>query len=117
MKINYVEFKGYMVYWDSDAFCKVDGDEIVEEVPFDSPTGQQLMHELLATGRTITTDPLGLWVCRCGNTPLADGFDACDASGQVVEATFANYAEKLFLCQRCGRIFHPLTLEIVGQRT
>lgn len=109
-------FQGYTVNWEGETFLRFDGDAVVEEVDFQSPEGQQLMEALLASGRTISCDRAGMWLCRCGNMPFADGFDPCDGKGRVVPATFADAETMPWVCQRCGRIFHPLTLEIVGQR-
>ncbi|MDP9357278.1 MAG: hypothetical protein M3Q71_20350 [Chloroflexota bacterium] len=111
-----LEFQGYTVNWGDEVFLRLNGDEVVDEVHFQSPDGQRLMQALLASGRTISCDLTGMWVCRCGNTPSADGFDPCDRQGRVVPATFASSETMPWVCQRCGRIFHPLTLEIVGQR-
>ncbi len=111
-----LEHQGYTVNWDDKVFLRCDGEAVVEEVDFQSPDGKHLMEELLATGRTISCDLAGMWLCRCGNMPFADGFDPCDRQGRAVVATFADAETMPWVCQRCGCIFHPLTLEIIGQR-
>lgn len=55
------------------------------------------------------------WVCRCGNTPSAEGFFPSDARGNQVEPTPADWTTDCYVCARCGRIINQKTLEVVGQ--
>lgn len=56
------------------------------------------------------------WICVCGNTPLADGFFPCDATGAEVEPTPAAWTTNAYVCARCGRIIDQQSLEVIGQR-
>jgi len=55
------------------------------------------------------------WICLCGNTPPDDGFYPCDNLGKEIEPD-KNWHE-LYVCNRCGRIIHQDSLEVVGRRT
>jgi len=57
----------------------------------------------------------GAWVCLCGNTPMADGFQPCDAVGNEVEPNKGAWMG-LYVCDRCGRIIRQKTLEVTGRR-
>jgi hypothetical protein len=55
------------------------------------------------------------WICMCGNTPLDAGFDACDKEGNHMEP-HEKWIDPLYVCDRCGRIIHQQTLEVVGRK-
>ena len=55
------------------------------------------------------------WVCLCGNTPMSDGFQPCDAEGNEVEPNKGTWMG-LYVCDRCGRIIRQKTLEVIGRR-
>lgn len=55
------------------------------------------------------------WVCICGNTPVSDGFYACDAKGDEMSPDIGSDWQNLYVCLRCGRIIKGDTLEVVGQ--
>lgn len=55
------------------------------------------------------------WVCLCGNVPAADGFFPCDAEGQQVQPTTAEWTSNCYVCGRCRRIIHQHSLEVVGR--
>ena len=55
------------------------------------------------------------WVCVCMNTPIRDGFYACDEKGNEVEPTERDWTSGLYVCASCGRIIDPSTLEVVGR--
>ena len=65
---------------------------------------------------TRVTASLDAWVCRCGNTPSAEGFYPCDALGNEVEPTPTKWTTDCYVCGRCGRIIIQTSLEVVGQR-
>jgi transcription initiation factor IIE alpha subunit len=54
------------------------------------------------------------WVCLCGNTCDQNGFYTCNREGRKV--VIEDGAEKLYVCDRCGRIIDQTTLEVVGVR-
>jgi hypothetical protein len=54
-------------------------------------------------------------VYLCGNTPMADGFQPCDAVGNEVEPNKGAWMG-LYVCDRCGRIIKQKTLEVTGHR-
>lgn len=56
------------------------------------------------------------WTCLCGNMPHSDGFFPCDPAGTIVEPTEANWPIPIYVCDRCGRIIHGKTLQVIGQR-
>jgi hypothetical protein len=56
------------------------------------------------------------WVCICKNTPGDDGFYTCDKEGNEVEPTAKEWTTGLYVCNRCGRIIDPETLEVVGRK-
>jgi hypothetical protein len=56
------------------------------------------------------------WVCLCGNTPHSDGFSPCDPGGKPVEPTEERWPIPIYACDRCGRIIHQLTLQVIGRR-
>ena len=56
------------------------------------------------------------WICVCGNTPCGGGFFECDERGNQVEPTAAAWTTDLYVCDQCGRMINPDTLEVVGQR-
>jgi len=56
------------------------------------------------------------WVCVCGNTPTADGFQPCDKAGNEMEPTIGSDWNGLYVCDRCGRIIRQKTLEVIGRR-
>lgn len=56
------------------------------------------------------------WICLCKNTPMADGFFACDKDGNEVEPTPAAWTTGCYVCARCGRIIDQATLAVVGQK-
>ena len=56
------------------------------------------------------------WVCLCGNTPSTEGFYPCDAQGNEVEPTPAEWTTGCYVCAHCGRIINQTSLEVVGQR-
>jgi hypothetical protein len=55
------------------------------------------------------------WICLCGNTPMVDGFQPCDALGKEVEPTKAGWMG-LYVCDLCGLIIRQETLEVTGRR-
>jgi hypothetical protein len=54
------------------------------------------------------------WICVCKNTPVAQGFYPCDASGNTVEPD--SEWSGLYFCDNCGRIIDSKTLKVVGKR-
>jgi len=71
----------------------------------------------MTTKEKITHEPgdKDAWICRCGNTPVYEGFYPCDAAGNEIEP--ADYIGAwIYVCDRCGRIIHEGTLEIIGRR-
>lgn len=54
------------------------------------------------------------WVCICGNMPVSDGFYPCDEKGNEMEPVSG--WKDLYVCNRCGRIIHQYTLEVVGRK-
>ena len=56
------------------------------------------------------------WVCLCGNTPMADGFQPSDALGNEVEPNKGTWMG-LYVCYRCGRMIKQKTLEVTGRRS
>ena len=54
------------------------------------------------------------WRCSCGNYPSGDGFYACDTDGNKVEPTEKDWNSGLYVCDCCGRMINPDTLEVVG---
>jgi hypothetical protein len=56
------------------------------------------------------------WICVCGNRPADDGFYSCDEKGVIVEPTCEAWTTGDYVCDRCGRIIDPNTLEVVGHR-
>jgi hypothetical protein len=54
------------------------------------------------------------WVCICGNKPIYQGFYPCDEKGKRMEPE-GNW-KGIYICNRCGRIIHQHTLEVVGQK-
>lgn len=71
----------------------------------------------------MTTEYIGLstldedsWICQCGNTPIADGFHPCDATGEEVDPTPEAWDTGWYVCARCGRIIDPSTRAVVGRR-
>ena len=55
------------------------------------------------------------WICLCGNKPVGDGFFPCDASGNEVEPTPADWTTGCYACARCGRIIDQKSLAVVGR--
>jgi hypothetical protein len=56
------------------------------------------------------------WRCLCGNEPCEDGFFTCDENGDEVEPTAKDWKTGLYVCNGCGRMINPDTLEVVGTR-
>ena len=56
------------------------------------------------------------WVCLCGNTPDSEGFAACNAKGTEIEPIRASGWDKLYVCNRCGRVIDQNDLTVVGQK-
>jgi len=53
------------------------------------------------------------WICLCRNEPTDYGFYPCNEQGEEVEPVSGWGG--LYVCNRCGRIIHPDTLEVVGK--
>ena len=68
------------------------------------------------TMRVIDVADPDSWICRCGNTPLEDGFYPCDTQGRKVEPTPEEWTTNCYVCDRCGRIIEQSTREVVGTR-
>jgi len=56
------------------------------------------------------------WICNCGNTPTAEGFQPCDDLGNKIEPVEPAWNGTSYVCDKCGRIIHQGTLEVVGRR-
>jgi hypothetical protein len=71
---------------------------------------------LMKTNEHITHEPgdSGAWVCICKNTVISEGFYPCNELGEEMEPV-AGW-NGLYVCDRCGRITHQDTLEVVGFR-
>ncbi len=54
------------------------------------------------------------WVCVCNNTPSTGGFFPCDLKGNEIEPVKG--WNRLYVCDRCGRIIEQDTLKIVAHR-
>ncbi len=67
---------------------------------------------------SITREPQNrdAWICLCGNTPCGDGFFTCDENGYEVEPTAKDWKTGLYVCNACGRMINPETLEVLGKR-
>ena len=54
------------------------------------------------------------WICICGNTPEADGFDTCLPDGRRIdpEGPWQDH----FLCNRCESVINQTTVELAWQR-
>ena len=55
------------------------------------------------------------WICICNNTPVAQGFFACDKDGNEMEPNLGSNWDGLYVCASCGRIIKQGTLEVVGR--
>jgi hypothetical protein len=55
------------------------------------------------------------WTCICGNQPDREGFFPCNAEGDQVEPTPAEWKKPLYVCASCGRIINQKTLDVIGR--
>jgi hypothetical protein len=56
------------------------------------------------------------WVCICKNTPMDQGFFACDEKGDEMEPIEGEWKD-LYACAKCGRIIDQMTSEVVGRNS
>jgi hypothetical protein len=57
------------------------------------------------------------WICLCGNTARGQGFYPCNAQGEIVEPTPAEWTTDWYVCGQCGRMIDQATLAVVGRRS
>jgi hypothetical protein len=63
---------------------------------------------------TITAVEIDRWVCHCGNTPNAGGFDPVDRNGNSVDPTPQQWPEPLYVCNDCGLVMDADTVDTVA---
>jgi len=63
----------------------------------------------------INYDPKNVdaWICLCRNRSDLDGFFPCDKTGQNIEPIRGLWDEPLYRCDRCHRVIHADTREVV----
>jgi len=54
------------------------------------------------------------WICLCGNHSSEDGFDPCDADGNIIEPVESEGWDELYRCCRCGRVINQLSHQVTG---
>ncbi|MEJ2901631.1 hypothetical protein WAE58_04320 [Pedobacter panaciterrae] len=54
------------------------------------------------------------WICKCGNTPSAEGFYTCDADGNDIEPEVCTDWDHLYRCDRCGRVIDQRNHKVMG---
>jgi hypothetical protein len=64
----------------------------------------------------IKAETASRWECRCGNTPIQQGFFPCDKWGRLVEPTPEEWTGIYSRCDQCGRIIDQRSLRVVGRR-
>lgn len=52
------------------------------------------------------------WICKCGNTPINDGFYPINEDGAEVEPTPEDWTTNEYFCGRCGRVIDADTRRI-----
>ena len=62
---------------------------------------------------TLEAGQRDAWICVCGNTPVSDGFFACDEAGNEMEPVSG--WKNLYVCNRCGIIIQQDSLEVIGR--
>lgn len=64
----------------------------------------------------IEVDADSDWICLCGNMAHLEGFYPCDAQGNAMEPTVESDWPGLYYCDRCHRIIHGNTHEVVSRK-